>query len=211
MRTILSCLILICGPFFAQADCDVNHNLEIRKIAKTPYFEMGSPDAPVVMNEFFSLTCPSCASFQTQIFPRLQREYIETGKLRVRFYEFISDQVALIGGKTSRCIAPDLYVKYTEFLMEDQEQWAYSEQPVEELKKRAMIFGLSAAGFDACLDDKAINAQLLDAQKRLTKEADITHTPTFIFTKKGQSFIDGQKIQGFQDFKTYEKIINSYL
>ncbi|MCM2313008.1 MAG: DsbA family protein, partial [Steroidobacteraceae bacterium] len=43
---------------------------------------IGRENAPVTIIEFTDLQCPYCARHATQTFPRLQREYIDTGKLR---------------------------------------------------------------------------------------------------------------------------------
>ena len=48
----------------------------------------GSADAPVTVIEYASLACPHCASFQRDVFPRLTKAYVDTGKIRFIFREF---------------------------------------------------------------------------------------------------------------------------
>ncbi len=43
---------------------------------------LGKADAPVTVIEYVSLTCPHCANFQKHLFPRLKKEFIDTGKVR---------------------------------------------------------------------------------------------------------------------------------
>ena len=39
-------------------------------------------NAPVVFVEYASLTCPVCAAFHSNVYPQLNKEYIETGKVK---------------------------------------------------------------------------------------------------------------------------------
>jgi protein-disulfide isomerase len=45
----------------------------------------GARQAPVVMLAFSDFQCPYCARFATDILPRLRRDYVDGGKLRVIF------------------------------------------------------------------------------------------------------------------------------
>ena len=56
---------------------------------------IGSPDAPVTMIEYFSLTCPACASFQNDVYDDLKEKYLDTGKVRFVYKEFPRDGVDL--------------------------------------------------------------------------------------------------------------------
>ena len=43
---------------------------------------LGNPNAPITVIEYASLTCPHCAHFQRDVFPRVKKEFIDTGKIR---------------------------------------------------------------------------------------------------------------------------------
>src|SRR5579871_6260497 len=43
---------------------------------------LGRDDAPLTMVEFTDYQCPYCRRFQAEVWPRLKRDYIDTGKLR---------------------------------------------------------------------------------------------------------------------------------
>ena len=45
---------------------------------------MGNPNAHVVMIEYASPTCPVCANFMINLFPRVKKNYIDTGKSLLR-------------------------------------------------------------------------------------------------------------------------------
>jgi protein-disulfide isomerase len=47
---------------------------------------VGSDSAPVTMVEYFRFDCPHCADFAAEVEPQLERDYIDTGKLRIEFH-----------------------------------------------------------------------------------------------------------------------------
>ena len=49
---------------------------------------LGSPDAKVLMIEFGDYQCPSCRMFWKDIEPRLKKDYIDTGKVKLVFRDF---------------------------------------------------------------------------------------------------------------------------
>ena len=67
----------------------------------------GDPDAPVHVIEYASLTCPHCAQFQTDIFPELKKDYIDTGKITYELREAYFDRFGLMAAIVARCGGPD--------------------------------------------------------------------------------------------------------
>ena len=68
---------------------------------------LGSAIATVTITEYASMTCPHCAAFNAEVFPKIKSEYIDTGKVRYIFREFPLDIKAAAGSMLSRCIAKD--------------------------------------------------------------------------------------------------------
>ena len=56
---------------------------------------MGSPDAPVTLVEYAMFTCPHCAAFARDVFPKIKANYIDTGKVRLVFREVYFNKPAL--------------------------------------------------------------------------------------------------------------------
>src|SRR6266478_9275032 len=79
-----------------------------------PDMALGSADAPVTIIEFSSLTCPHCAAFEQNVFPMLQSQYIDTGKVRFVSREFPLDLKAASGSMLARCAANGDTPKYFE-------------------------------------------------------------------------------------------------
>src|ERR1043165_1075440 len=67
----------------------------------------GSKDAPVTFVEYASMTCPHCAAFQKEVLPLLNKDYVETGKVKVVFREFPLDGAARMASAVARCFSGD--------------------------------------------------------------------------------------------------------
>jgi len=164
---------------------------------------IGAEDAPVTIIEYASLTCGHCAAFHTQVFPQLKEKYIDTGKVRFVARAFPLDPVATAGLMVSRCAGDERYFGFLEVLFERQQQWAYSEEPLERLKDIAKQGGFTDASFDACLKNEDILDHIRDVQKRAYEQLEVGSTPTF--------FINGEKVEGAMPFADFEKIIAKHL
>jgi protein-disulfide isomerase len=91
---------------FAQSASDV------AKPVSLPDMALGPANAPVTITEFASMTCPHCAAFNENVFPKIKSTYIDTGKIRYVFREFPLDIKAAAGSMLARCIANGFAVKY---------------------------------------------------------------------------------------------------
>lgn len=54
---------------------------------ENPY--LGDEQAPLVVMEFYDYECEYCAQYHKSVFPRLKKEYIDTGKVRFIFRDLI--------------------------------------------------------------------------------------------------------------------------
>ena len=94
-------------------------------IVESKYIEMskGNDNAPVVFVEYASLTCPACAAFHSNVYPQLNKEYIETGKVKFIHREIYFDKAGLWAALTARCT--NVVNRYFGML-----DLLYSEQPI---------------------------------------------------------------------------------
>ncbi|MEM9965169.1 MAG: thioredoxin domain-containing protein, partial [Asticcacaulis sp.] len=51
---------------------------------------MGPADAKVTLIEYASVTCVHCATFNEKVFPAIKEKYIDTGKVRYVYREFLT-------------------------------------------------------------------------------------------------------------------------
>ena len=69
---------------------------------------LGSPNAKVLMIEFGDYQCPSCRMFWKDVEPRIKKEYIDTGKVKLVFRDFPIVQIhpeALLAAMAVDCSA----------------------------------------------------------------------------------------------------------
>ncbi|MCK1975382.1 DsbA family protein, partial [Bacillus safensis] len=69
----------------------------------------GKADAPVTIEEYASLTCPHCADFTINTFPKIKEKYIDSGKARLILREFPFDPRATAAFMLARCAPEDRY------------------------------------------------------------------------------------------------------
>ena len=106
---------------------------------------LGSADAPVTMIEYSSLGCPHCAAFHRDTLPRIKKEYIDTGKLRVIYRDFPLGTPALAASMIARCSGPRKFFGFIEILFRSQAQWSRSDNPLEALTRVSRFGGMTEA------------------------------------------------------------------
>lgn len=153
---------------------------------------LGNPDAPVKIEEFASLTCGHCAHFHGTTFQELKTKYIDTGKVFFTFTDFPLNAPALDASMVARCMAPERYFTFLSFLMETQEQWAFSADYKTSLRQNAKLAGMSDEAFDSCLANTALKDGLVDRMKAKAEEHKLNSTPSFVITgPAGKSTLTG--------------------
>ena len=63
----------------------------------------GNLNAKVNIIVFESLTCSHCANFHKDVYPKLKKEYIDTGIAKIEFRHFPLDIAAFNASKISQC------------------------------------------------------------------------------------------------------------
>jgi len=178
---------------------------DVAKPVSLPDIALGPDNAPVTITEFASMTCPHCAVFSEKVFPRIKKEYIDTGKVRYIFREFPLDIKAAAGSMLARCIANGDASKYfavTDMLFRLQSEWVMN-NTTEALVRIGKQAGFSQQQVDACLKDQALLDKIAADQKYASEVLKIDSVPTF--------FINGERIQGETSFEEFAKKIDSLL
>jgi protein-disulfide isomerase len=170
----------------------------------TPRF-IGSPDAKVVVTEFFSLTCPHCAAFARDTLPQVRDQLVASGKVRLVFRDFPLDQVALTAAMVARSLPPERYEPFVAALLASQARWAFARgvNTTEELAKMSGLAGLSRQAFDATIADTALRNAILADQSDAEKTLQVDSTPTFIFNGPGAKDRRAPGELSFADFSKY--------
>jgi protein-disulfide isomerase len=160
---------------------------------------LGSADAPVTIVEYASMTCPHCANFHEQTFPALKERYIDTGKVRLVFSNFVLNAIDLRASMMARCVPADRFFSLTGILFKTQGTWARAADPIAELAKVGRLTGLDEASFNACMASEALANGVIELRKAGT-DAGVASTPTFV--------INGERVVGGHSIEELAKIID---
>lgn len=166
---------------------------------------LGKADAPVTIVEYASMTCPHCATFTKDVFPKLKAAYIDSGKVRFVFREFPLDLTAAAGSMLARCIADgdaNKYFAVVDLLFRQQDVWAV-QNPTAPLKRVARQAGMGEQQFETCLKDQKLLDAIKESQDYAVKTLKINSTPTF--------FVNDTMVRGETSFEAFQKIIDPLL
>ena len=133
------------------------------------------------------MTCSHCAHFHETGYPHLKAKYIDTGKVRFVIREFPFDPLATAAFMLARC-SGDKRDAMVDLLFSQQNNWAFSNQPLQGLKNLTKQTGMSDATFDACLKDQKLYENVTAVAERGGKQFGVDSTPTF--------FINGKRVTG---------------
>ena len=193
------------SPFRLIAEAFADTAADLAKPPQLPDMALGPKDAPVTITEYASMTCPHCAAFNANVFPKIKAAYIDTGKIRYVFREFPLDIKAAAGSMLSRCIAKDDAAKYfavTDLLFKQQSDWVLK-NTTETLTRIGKQAGLSQSQVESCLKDQALLDKIVGDQKFASEVLKVDSTPTF--------FLNGEKIKGETSFEEFDKRIKALL
>ena len=175
--------------------------------AESKTLSIGNSDAKVTVKVFSSLTCPHCASFHTEIFNNLKKDYIDKGLVRFEHHAFPLDLAALNAEVIIRCHSSNSKrFKLLEEMYKKQKFWAIGSDinKINKLIKNiGLNFDLTEEKMDKCLKDNDAQDIILNQRIEAQKNYKIESTPTIIINEKKYT----KKI----DYKTFKKVIERNL
>ena len=193
------------SPLRLIAEAMAQSASDVAKPQSLPDMALGPANASVTITEYASMTCPHCAAFNENVFPKIKSEYIDTGKVRYVFREFPLDIKAAAGSMLARCIAKEDAGKYfavIDMLFKQQNDWV-TKNTTETLTRIGKQAGLSQQAVEDCLKDQALLDKIAADQKFANEVLKVSSTPTF--------FINGEMIRGETSFEEFDKRIKSLL
>lgn len=159
-------------------------NIRGYKIESDDMF-LGNRDAKIVFVEYFSPTCPHCVVYHKRVFPEIRKKYIETGKIAYVMREFVNNKQDLDASILARCDGSlDSYMRFTQVLLERQNQWVFNKNYREILTNIAGLGGVSPAKYAACLESSLIMTTVVGNTKLVSKEPKFMGTPSFFINGK---------------------------
>lgn len=165
---------------------------------------IGAEDAPVVIEEFSSMTCPHCATFHVETLPALKEQYIDTGIVRLIFRDYPLNTPALQASALARCMPEDQYYNFITILYDTQSEWATAEN-ADKLLQTAKLAGMTDDELQNCMDNRDLVKHILSSMQEHSKGYEVQSTPTFIFN-------DGEaRIKGARPLAEFETTIKRLL
>jgi len=173
----------------------------------------GNPDAPVTVVEFSDFQCPFCSRFFEQTLPLIEKNYIDTGKIKFVYKDLPLDNLhpnARSAHIAAECADEEgKFWEYHDVLFQKQAEWqrlTSSDLDIT-LSQFAVDLGMQAASFESCMESQDIadevNQDTLEAAKY-----GATGTPTFFIGNEKDGFI---KLVGAQPYAAFQGVIDEQL
>ncbi len=184
-----------------------------RTVVQTPEggFRIGSPQAPVKLVEYGSLTCPHCATFHKEAMAELKRDHIASGRVSYEFRNFVLNGPDLAASLIARCDGPSGFFRHTDYFYGQQQQWVASFASMDQAESKRlsllpqdqMLLGMAkAAGLETrmaargmpaartrqCLSSKPNSDQLMKLREGGMKLG-VQGTPGF--------FVNGSRVAAY--------------
>jgi protein-disulfide isomerase len=196
MREIATAaLLLLCSsaPLAAQA-------------AKDPLAprSKGAASAPVTVYEMSDFQCPYCRQHALEVFPALEKEYVQTGKVRWIYINFPLVSIhanALPAAELAMCASRmGRFWPVHDLLFQHQETWAPLKEPGPFLLSLADSAQLPRPAVVKCLQSETVRAEI-QSEAEGSQRAGAASTPTF--------YIEGGLLAGARPAALWRQILDS--
>ena len=145
----------------------------------------GSENAKVTIITYESLTCSHCADFHNNVYPKLKKEFIDTGLVKIEFRHFPLDMAAFNASKIAQC-NNDGKSDLLHFLFSNQKKWVVGKtiEEINENLKKLLKNENIVIDFEKCINNKNIEDHVLNDRIEGVKKFKVNATPTIIINNK---------------------------
>ncbi|MCS7197656.1 MAG: DsbA family protein [Candidatus Bipolaricaulota bacterium] len=161
--------------------------------------EMGDPNAPVTVYEYADYQCPACGYFVKQYKPRIDSDYIQTGKVRWIFknFAFLGPE-SVWAAEAAYCAAEQGgFWAYHDKLFANQRGENRGAFSKPNLVRFARELGLKVDDFQQCLESGRYREKIQN-ELREGQAQGINSTPSFL--------VNGQLVRGADYLRLRELI-----
>ena len=172
--------------------------------AQTKRIVSGNENAKITIIAYESLTCSHCATFHKEIYPKLKKDFIDKGLVKIEFRNFPLDVAAFNAAKIAQCNS-NSGLEILETLYTNQSDWvkgAAIEELNDNLKKLIKKKGFNI-DFDKCINDKKIEDFVLNDRIEGVKNFKVNSTPTII--------INNEKFEKTLNYKNLKKSLEKMI
>ena len=151
----------------------------------------GAESAPIWLVEVSDFQCPYCKRWHEQAFATIDREYVQTGKVRLAYLNFpLSGIHPNARGAAEAAMCASVQGKFwptADALFRAQDRWAGMENPMAAFDSLAVSAGVAAAPWRACMTSHS-TAAIIEADQERSGKAGVKSTPTFFI---GDRMLEG--------------------
>ena len=196
MKKIFLALTILFLSFSAKTIADTSNSIQ-------QIYE-GNKDAKVTIITYESLTCGHCADFHKNVYPKLKKEFIDTGLVKIEFRHFPLDMAAFNASKIAQC-NNDGKSDLLHFLFSNQKKWVIGEtvEAINENLKKLLKNENIVIDFEKCTNNKNIEDYVLNDRIEGVKKFKVNATPTII--------INNKKFDKTLNYKNLKKIIEKLI
>ena len=167
VKNLIAALLLTAGAFIGATSAAVaqENKAPVVELGLRGDLVYGDPNAPIEVVEYGSFTCPHCAHFAAEIFPKIKADFVDTGKVRFIFRNFIRDRYDLALATISRCTTdPAVARALTEDFFVKQEEWIKAPNPYEVMAAIASAQGVDQQAMGECITDESLQGYLIEVR-----------------------------------------------
>ena len=191
---------------------------EVAAMRRTPIIDVagaparGSADAVVTLIEFSDYECPFCIRHFRDTMPKLDQQYIQTGRVRYVFRDFPIDQLhpgAIRGHEAARCAADQ--GKFWE--MHARMFSAPGTHSDPQIEAQAAAAGLDVAALRTCLASRR-HLDEIRKTSEIASEFGASGTPAFFIGRRDPATDQVRivrAITGAQPFEAFQKALDELL
>lgn len=168
-------------------------------------YDRGSATAPVVVIDLSDFACPYCGEFAHDVFPTIDREYIQTGKVLFKYVPFVAGSFrhATEATRAAECAADQgQFWLMMERLYITQAEWKSGNVADAQMAALAGTLPVDSVKFASCYASRRTDTRTA----RATAVADgigVRVTPSFL--------VDGHPVQGALPLAEFRKQIETAL
>jgi protein-disulfide isomerase len=165
----------------------------------------GADDAPVTIEEFADYQCGYCGMVATLSVPQVLENYVDTGKARFVFYDFVlyPGSPAETAAQAARCAGDqNAFWAMHKVLMSRQNEWGRSRNPTRMMRQYGDGLGLDGAAIEECVENGTYRDVVM-ASTQHAQQRGLNSTPVFFF--------NGRPITGAMGYDQIARIIEEEL
>ena len=142
--------------------------------------QLGNNSAKYTLVEYASMSCVHCANFHNNEFPKIKRDFIDTGKIKFIYKDFPLDKPAMFASMVANCFSGEQYYEILSSLYRNQKAWVTKSNNTgpfyNAIHNVLKVHGVSLKKILECVDDKSeinkktwnsIIATRLEGQKKV--------------------------------------------